>query len=383
MIKQRLFTPGPTDVPPEVLVEMAKPIFHHRTTRFKEMFGAVNDGLKKLLFTASDVLTIAGSGTAGMEAAIACAVPRDKKVLVANGGKFGERWVKAAKVYGLQVDEAKQEWGTAMPPQLIREKLASGEYGAVIVVYSETSTATACDLAGIAAEVKKTDAILIADCITAAGTLPLKMDEWGVDIVASGSQKAFMLPPGLATVAVSAKAWAIIDKITPPGVYLNLKAYRKSLAGNDVPYTPAITLIRGLQVSLDMIHKIGIENIWSRTALLARAFREAMKADGMAVFSKQPSDSVTGIMYPAGVDDTFDKKFRNKVLRDKWGCSVAGGQDTLEGKMFRVSHMGYVDPMDTLGLIAAIEYSLTESGVKGIEVGKGVATAAKIIKDWA
>jgi aspartate aminotransferase-like enzyme len=380
MIKQRLFTPGPTDVPPEVLVEMAKPIFHHRTTRFKEMFAAVNEGLKKLLFTKNDVLTIAGSGTAGMEAAMSCAVPRDRKVLVAQGGKFGERWVKVAKTYNLKTDEVELEWGTAISPAQVKEKLATGEYGAVVVVHSETSTATACDLKGIAAEVAKTDAILIVDAITSAGTLPLKVDEWGIDIIAAGSQKAFMLPPGLAFVSVSPKAWACVEKITPPTLYLNLKAYRKSLADSDVPYTPAVSLIRGVQVSLDMIHKIGVEKVWSRTAVLARATREAMKAHGMTVFSKQPSDSVTGIMYPEGVED---KKFRNKTLRDKWGCSVAGGQDWLEGKMFRVSHMGYVDPVDTIGLVAAIEYSLVECGVKGIEVGKGVAVAAKIIKDWA
>jgi aspartate aminotransferase-like enzyme len=380
MIKQRLFTPGPTDVPPEVLIEMAKPIFHHRTTRFKEMFAAVNEGLKKLLLTKNDVLTIAGSGTAGMEAAMACAVPRDRKVLVAQGGKFGERWVKVAKTYGLQLDEVKVDWGTAISPDQVKEKLARGEYGAVVVVHSETSTATACDLRGIAAEVAKTDAILLVDCITSAGTLPLKVDEWGVDIVAAGSQKAFMLPPGLAFVSVSEKAWKCIDKITPPGLYLNLKAYRKSLADSDVPYTPAISLIRGMAVSQDMIHKIGVEKVWSRTAVLARATREAMKALGLSVFSKQPSDSVTGIMYPEGIED---KKFRNKALRDKWGCSVAGGQDWLEGKMFRVSHMGYVDPVDTIGLVAAVEYSLVECGAKGIEIGKGVATAARIIKDWA
>ena len=378
MIKQRLFTPGPTDVPPEVLVEMAKPIFHHRTTRFKEMFKQVNDGLKKILFTSSDVLTIAGSGTAGMEAAISCACPRDKKVLVANNGKFAERWVKVAKNYGLNVDEVKSPWGTAISPATVREKLATGEFGAVIVVHSETSTATACDLQGIAAEVKKTDAILIADCITAAGTIPLKMDEWGVDIVVSGSQKAFMLPPGLATVAVSAKAWGVIEKIKSPTLYLNLAAYRKSLAADDVPYTPAITLIRGMKVAVDMINAVGIETIWSRTALLAKATREAMQAMGLKVYSQQPSDSVTGIMYPEGIED---KKFRNKVLRDKWGASVAGGQDTLEGKMFRVSHMGYVDPLDTIGLVAAIGYGLTDSGVK-VDIGAGVAKAAEVIKAW-
>lgn len=379
MIKQRLFTPGPTDVPADVLVEMAKPIFHHRTARFKEMFTSVNAGLKKLLLTDSDVLTIAGSGTAGMEAAIGCAVPRNKKVLVAQGGKFGERWVKVAKVYGCDVDEVKSEWGTSITPQQVKEKLASGQYGAVVVVHSETSTATTCDLQGIAAEVAKTDAILIADCITSAGTLPLRTRDWGVDIVVSGSQKAFMLPPGLAIVAVSDKAWKVIDTITPPTLYLNLKAYRKSIAENDVPYTPAVTLLRGLQVALDTINGIGIEKIWSRCAIIAEAFRKAMQAQGLVIFSRQPSDSVSGVLYPEGVED---KKFRNKVLRDKWGSSVAGGQGMLEGKMFRVSHMGYIDPLDTIGLVAAVEYALAECGVK-VEIGKGVAVAANIIKQWA
>ncbi len=380
MIKQRLFTPGPTDVPPEVLVEMAKPVFHHRTERFKKMFGEVQASLRKLLFTANDVLTIAGSGTAGMEAAIACACPRDKgrKVLVANGGKFGERWVKVAKAYGLNVDEVQVEWGTAISPQAVKAKLAAGGYSAVVVTHSETSTATAADLEGIGKVVAGTEAILIADCITSAGTLPLKQDAWGVDIVGAGSQKAFMLPPGLAFVSVSPKAWALIEKNTAPVFYLDLKAYRKSLAGNDVPYTPAVSLIRGLQVALDMIHAIGIEKIWARSAVLAKATREAAKALGLTVFSKQPSDSVTAILYPEGV---ADKTFRGKCLRDKYGCSVAGGQGDLEGKMFRISHMGYTDPVDTIGLIAAIEYALTDCGVK-VEIGKGVAAAARVLKDW-
>jgi aspartate aminotransferase-like enzyme len=376
MIKQRLLTPGPTDVPPEVLVEMAKPIFHHRTERFKKMFKETTAGLQKLLFTSGDVLTLAGSGTAAMEAAIACAVPRDKKVLVANGGKFGERWVKVAKVYGLKVDESKQEWGTAITPDDVRAKVKTGEYGAVVVVHSETSTATACDLEGIGKAVKASDVLLIADCITSAGTLPLKMDEWGIDIVAIGSQKALMLPPGLAFAAVSPKAWAVIDKITPPTFYLNLKAYRKSLADSDVPYTPAVSLIRGLAVSLEMIHQIGVEVIWKRVALIAKAFREAMKADGMKVFSRQPSDSVTGILYPEGVDDAF-----RKTLRTKYGFNVAGGQDHLEGKCFRVSHMGYVDPLETIGLVAGVEYTLASLGVK-VDVGKGVAVASKVLADW-
>jgi len=376
MLKPRLFTPGPTDVPPEVLNEMAKPIFHHRTERFREMFGQVNDGLKKLLVTDNDVLTIAGSGTAAMEAAIACACPRNKKVLVANGGKFGERWVKVAKVYGLDVDEVALEWGTALQPETVAQKLATGQYGAVITVHSETSTATACDLEAIGKVVAKTDAILIADCITSAGTLPLKTDAWGVDIVGAGSQKAFMLPPGLGFVAVSDKAWKLIDSITPPGFYLNLQAYRKSVAGNDTPYTPALTLIRGLKVALDMIHEIGIEKVWARTAMLAKATRAAAEAIGLKVFSQQPSDSVTGILYPEGVDDKF-----RKTLQGKYGCSVAGGQNELKGKAFRVSHMGYIDPLDTIGLIAAVEYALASLGVD-VPLGKGVAAATAVLKDW-
>ncbi len=377
MIKQRLFTPGPTEVPPEVLIEMARPMFHHRTARFRKMFGEVTSGLKKLLMTDNDVLTLSGSGTAGMEAAIACACPRDKKVLVSNGGKFGERWVKIAKVYGLDVDEVQLEWGTALQPETVAEKLASGDYGAVITVHSETSTATACDLEAIGKVVSGTDAILIADCITSAGALPLRTDEWGIDIVGSGSQKAMMLPPGLAFVSVSEKAWKNIDAITPPAFYLDLKAYRKSLAKNDTPYTSSVSLIRGLKVALEMINGIGIETVWSRTALLASATRAAAEAMGLKVFSSQPSDSVTCLMLPDGVTD---EQFR-PVLRDKYGCSVAGGQDSLKGKAIRISHMGYVEPLETIGLIAAIEYTLAEAGAD-IKIGAGVTAAANVLKDW-
>ena len=376
MIKPRLFTPGPTDVSPEVLNEMAKPMFHHRTARFREMFGEVNEGLKKLFCTAGDVLTLAGSGTAGMEAAIATAVPRDKKVLVANGGKFGERWGKICRIYGLDVDEVVLEWGTAISPEVVAAKVATGEYGAVIVVHSETSTATAADLEAIAAVTRDTDVLLLVDGITAVGALPLKTDEWGVDVVASGSQKAMMLPPGLACVTLSEKAWKAAESVTAPGFYLDLKAYRKSIAGNDTPYTPAVSLIRGLKVALDMIHGIGIETVWARTALLAAAARAAATALGLKVFSSQPAASVTGIWYPEGVGDDF-----RKVLRTKYGVSVAGGQDDVKGKIFRMSHMGYVDPLETIGMLAAVEYTLAELGAE-VQLGVGVAAAAKVLADW-
>ncbi|MGB2821272.1 MAG: alanine--glyoxylate aminotransferase family protein [Phycisphaerae bacterium] len=376
MIKARLFTPGPTDVPPEVLNEMAKPIFHHRTEQFHDMFAEVNAGLKKILQTQNDVITIAGSGTAGMEAAIACAVPRDRKVLVSNGGKFGERWAEVARVYGLDVDEVMLEWGTALQPGLVKEKLATGEYGAVVTVYSETSTATVCDLEAIGKAVAETDAILIADCITAAGALPLRTDEWHVDIVGCGSQKAFMLPPGLAVISVSEKAWKNVDRIDAPCFYLDLKAYRKSLAKNDTPYTGPVSLIRGLKVSVDRINEIGVEKIWARVALLAKATRAAAEALGMKLISKQPADSVTGLFFPEGVDDGFRKK-----LQSKYGISVAGGQEALKGKVMRISHLGYVDAVETIGMIAAFEYALADSGVD-VEIGAGVTAAVKVLRDW-
>ena len=377
MIKKRLFTPGPTEVPPEVLIEMAKPIFHHRTEQFREMFGQTTEGLKKIFMTDNEVLTIAASGTAGMESAILCACQRDKKVLVANGGKFGSRWVEVARRANLDVDEVKIEWGTAISPETVHDKLTSGDYGAVIVVHSETSTGTVCDIQAIAKEVSRTDAILIADCITSLGALPLRTDEWGVDIVVSGSQKALMMPPGLAFVSVSQKAWNIIETITPPGVYLDLKAYRKSLAKNDTPYTAAVSLIRGLRVAIEMILDIGLETIWERTAKLAQATRSAAQALGLKLFSSQPSDSVSCICLPEGVSDS---QFRG-ILKDRFGCSVAGGQGDLKGKVFRISHMGYVDPVETIGLIAAIEYALAECGI-AVEIGRGVSAAAKVLKDW-
>jgi aspartate aminotransferase-like enzyme len=376
MIKQRLFTPGPTDVPAEVLIEMAKPMFHHRTARFKEMFAAVNDGLKKLFCTDQPVMTLAGSGTAGMEAAMATAIPRDKKVLVANGGKFGERWAKVGRVYGLDVDERMLEWGTALSPETVAEAVATGEYGAVIVVHSETSTATAADLEGIAAVTRDTDVLLLVDGITSVGALPLKTDAWGVDVVASGSQKAMMLPPGLACVTLSEKAWKAAESVKPAGFYLNLKAYRKSIAENDTPYTPAVSLIRGLKVSLDMIHGIGLETVWARTALLAKATRAAAEALGLKVFSSQPSASVTGVWYPDGVGDDF-----RKVLQKTYGVSVAGGQDDVKGKIFRVSHMGYVDPLETIGMVAAVEYTLVQLGA-AVKLGTGVAAATAVLADW-
>lgn len=370
MNRIRLFTPGPTSVPEEVLLEMAKPIFHHRTQDYKTLFAGVNKLLQQVLLTANPVVTIAGSGTAAFECAMINTIPQGGKVLSLSNGKFAERWVTIAKRNKCQVTELKAEYGHAVPPEQVAEALSKGTFDAVTLCHSETSTCTIHDLQAIAALVRKTDAILIVDGITSVGAIPVKPDEWGVDILVTGSQKALMLPPGLGFLSVSEKARKKMETITQPNLYLSLPHYLKSLAENDAPWTPAVTLVRGLHKSLEMITQEGLENVWKRTAALARATRGAATALGMKIFSSNPVDSVTGIHYPDGFDD---KNFRG-AMRKQFNIHLAAGQGTMQGKIFRISHMGYVDSLDTLGMISALEMVLKQQGYS-FNFGAGVTAA--------
>ena len=370
MNRMRLFTPGPTSVPEEVLLEMARPVFHHRTQDYKTLFAAVNKLLQQVLQTANPVVTISGSGTAAYECAMINMIPQGGKVLCLSNGKFAERWVTIAKRNKCQITELKAEYGHAVPPEQVADALSKGTFDAVTLCHSETSACTVNDLQAIAAHVRKTDAILIADGITSVGAIPVKPDEWGVDILVTGSQKALMLPPGLAFLSVSEKARKKMESVTQPNLYLSLPHYLKSLAENDVPWTPAVTLVRGLHKSLELITQEGMENVWKRTAAFARATRSAATALGLKVFSSNPSDSVTGIHYPAGFDD---KTFRG-ALRKQFNIHIAAGQGSMEGKIFRLSHMGYVDAFDTLGVISAIEIVLKQQGYS-FTFGAGVAAA--------
>lgn len=371
--KMRLFTPGPTSVPEEVLLEMAKPIFHHRTQQYKDLYAEVNDLLKYTFQTANPVLTIAGSGTAGYEMAMINVIPQGGNVLALSNGKFAERWVKIAERNKCNVTVLKAEYGNDIPVEQVADALKQKKYDAITLCHSETSSCTVNDLQAIGKLTRDTDTILIADCITSIGALPVKVDEWGVDMAVTGSQKALMLPPGLAFVSVSEKARKKSEAVKQPNLYLSLPDYLKSYAANDVPWTPAVSLVRGLHVALKMIKAEGIENVWKRTAAYAAATRAAAKALNLGVFSNTPSDSVTGINYPAGMTD---KDFRS-TMRKTFNCNVAAGQGTMEGKMFRVSHMGYVDAIDTLGVIHAIENALQMLGYTGFEPGAGVLAAHK------
>ncbi|MGD8450447.1 MAG: alanine--glyoxylate aminotransferase family protein [Phycisphaerae bacterium] len=378
MRKFRLFTPGPCAVPEEVLIEMARPFHHHRTDWFKGYMKEATTKLQQVMCTKQTAIIITGSGTAAAEAAIVGCNPPGSKMLTIEGGKFGQRWGEIAQQYGVDVIRHEIEWGTAPQADVVADLLKKDPaITAVMVVHSETSTGTACDLAAIGKVVRGAGKLLLADCITSAGALPLKPDEWGVDVAITGAQKSLMLPPGLGFLTVSDRAWSVIESNkSQHAYYLNLLKARKSAEGSDTPFTPAHLLIRGLNKALDIILEDGIEAVWKRVAAMAAATRAAGEAIGCKTFSKSPSDSVTALMPPAGIA----VKDIRKELEKRYGIESAGGQDQLKGKIFRIGHMGYVDEMDAITVVAALEQVLHKLGHK-FELGAGVTAAQKILAE--
>lgn len=378
LMKYRLFTPGPTSVPEATLLELAKPVHHHRTAEFRAMFSEVQSLLQYVFQTKATVYTITGSGTAAAEAGIVSALAPGQKALCVSNGKFAERWSSVCTTYGIEKKDLKLEYGQAVTAEMIAAELKAAKYDAVILVHSETSTATVCDLAAIAKVVRASgDTLLIVDGITSIGALPYKMDEWGVDVSITGSQKALMLPPGLGFVACSDRAWAAIEKNKArQDFYLDLRKYKKSMADGDTPFTPANTLIEAQAVSLRMVKNETIEMVWKRTHVIAEAFRQGMKALGLELFSSNPADSVTAIKYPAGVKD---KDFRNH-LKNKHNIHIAGGQGTMEGQIFRVNHMGYTDAYDCLATVAGVEHALKALG-QPVTFGAGITAAQKVLAE--
>jgi len=375
MAKTRLYTPGPTPVPEEVQLAIAAPMDHHRTGSYRQLLAEVTEGLQEVLQTKNPVLTFTSSGTGAMEGAIVCCALPGKKALVPHGGKFGERWVEVCKAFGIDCIAVEVEWGCGVEPQVIEDHLKNDpDIGMVIVVHSETSTAAMTDIEAIGKIVGKTPALFLVDAISSAGAVPIKTDEWNIDVLVTGSQKALMTPPGLAFAAVSDKAWKVIEaNPNPQAYYFDYRAYKKSLAKNDAPYTPALTLVRGVHKALQMIRAEGIENIWSRTARLAKACRAAAAAMGLKLFAAHPGDAVTAMWVPEGVDEAA---FR-KTLRERYGVQVAGGQAHLKGKIFRITTMGFVDEVDLIGCLSAVEKVLYDMGHK-LTPGAGVAAAQKV-----
>ncbi len=375
MIKLRLFTPGPTMVSPEAMLAMAQPLDHHRTAGFRATLGECVELLKYVLQTKATPLVVTGSGTAAMEAGILGCCKPDAKTLVCHSGKFGERWRDILKRFNLPHVEFTLEYGRGFKAEAVAERLKQHpDVRAVIFVHSETSTCAVSEAQGIGKVCRDHDALCLVDGITSIGTIPFKMDEWGIDVAVTGSQKALMLPPGLGIVALSDRAWKVVDSHQAPAYYNDLKAYRKSIAQSDTPYTPNNQMISGLKFTLSQIKSTGLETIWARSARLAKATRAAVAALGLKLYAADPVDSVTGVNVPAGVDEA---KWR-KDMREKYGIHCAAGQGELKGQMIRLNHMGYVDEVDTIGAIAAMEWTLATQGYK-LELGAGTAAFSKVI----
>jgi serine---pyruvate transaminase len=377
--KYYLLAPGPVPVPPKVLAAMSEPIIHHRAPAFVKVLEEVRGGLKFLFQTKNEVLILASSGTGAMEGAVTNTLCKGDTSLVVRAGKFGERWAEICEAYGVKPICIDVPWGQAVDPKLIAQELEKNPaIRAVFIQASETSTGVMHPIREIAEIVKKHDnTLLVVDAISGIGVFDLPVDKWGLDVVVSGSQKAFMLPPGLAFVTLSDKALSFVEKSDIPKYYFNFKKELKKLVkDNETNFTPAVSLIMGLRESLNMIKEDGLEKVFKRHARLADATRAAAKALGLELYAPDsPSNAVTAIKAPAGIDGQKIVK----ILRDKHNITIAGGQSEAKGKIFRIAHMGYLDAYDIIMVVSALEMTLKELGVS-VEMGKGVKAAAEILE---
>ena len=385
MLKNYLLTPGPTPIPPRVLETMARPIIHHRTPEFQKIIQEVEEDLKYVYQTKNEVLIFAASGTGAMEGAVINLLSPGDKALVVRGGKFGERFGEICRAYGIEFTAIDVEWGKAVGPEIIRNILEEDKrrtanherrIKAVYTTLCETSTGVATDIEAIGKILKNYEAGLVVDAISGLAAVPIKTDEWGVDVVISGSQKGLMIPPGLAFVSVSPKAWALVEKSTLPKYYFDFKAYRKALDKIDTPFTPAVNLIIALREALKIIKEEGLDVIFERHKKMAFAVRSAVKAMGLKLFSPDAySDAVTAVRVPQGIDGAK----LVKTMRDKYGVGIAGGQAELKGKIFRIATMGYIAVTDLIVCVSTLETALSEMGYK-FQLGSGVRALEETLK---
>lgn len=358
MIKHNiLLTPGPTPVPPDVLQVLAEPIFHHRTPQYRDIFKHVSEDLKKVFRTKEKVYTFTGSGTLAMEASMANFLSPGDEILCLEAGKFGERWAEIAKAYNLDVVQIKVPYGEAISPEQVEQTLKQNpNIKAVYGTHCETSTGVLVDIKKISEIVSKTKSIFVVDAISGLAADVLEMDGWKIDVVVSGSQKGLMIPPGLSFVAVSQKAWQLNKIAKLPRYYLDLGKCEKSLKDWDTPFTPALTLVLALREALKKINQEGMEHVWARTAKLADETRAGLKKLGLELFSKAPSNTLTAVKVPTGIDG---EKLVS-VMRDEKGVTIAGGQGEMKGKIFRIAHMGFITKSDIEIGISVLKETLEE-----------------------
>jgi aspartate aminotransferase-like enzyme len=377
MIKQYLLSPGPTPIPNEVALAMSETMIHHRTPQFNKVFEEARQGLKALFGTKGDVLILASSGTGAMEAAVSNLFSPGDKVLVINGGKFGERWLNIANAFALDPIEVKVEWGQAVKVDVVEKQLKlHPDIQSVMLQASETSTTVLHPVKEIA-NLTKNGPLFLVDGVTAVGVLPVPLDKWGIDALVTGSQKALMLPPGLGFIALSERAWQKTKKAKLPRFYFDLNLERKNQAKGSGAFTPAVSLIFGLRASLNMMAREGFDRVYARHARMARATRAAATAMGLKLLAPDsPSPAATGIFLPDGLD--ADKVL--DYLRDQMGVILAEGQDQLKGKAIRIAHVGYMGAFDVITAIAALEMALRKFGAE-IPFGRGVAAAQEVLME--
>jgi aspartate aminotransferase-like enzyme len=378
MMKRYLLAPGPTTIPPEVLLKMAEPIIHHRNPLFEAVLEEVRENLKYLFGTKNEVLIFASSGTGAMESAVTNVLSPGDKAICIRSGKFGERWANICKAYGVETINIDIPWGEDLDPEEVERTLKKHKDAkAVYTQATETSTGVKFPIKEIAEIVKNyPDTLMVVDGITGVGVFELPQDAWNIDVLVAGSQKALMLPPGLSFCGVSDKAWEFNKKSKLPKFYFNWQKELENLKKNQTNFTPAISLIVGLRESLRMIKEEGLENIYRRIDILAKATREGAKALGLKIFPKTPSPAVTAICAPEGIDG--QKIY--KIMWQKYGVTGAGGQDQLKGKVFRIATLGYADKYDVITAISALEFTLRDLGYK-FQMGKGVSQAIDVLKD--
>ncbi|MCS6815170.1 MAG: alanine--glyoxylate aminotransferase family protein [Cyanobacteria bacterium] len=378
--KLMLMIPGPTPVPEQVLLAMAKHPMGHRSSEFSKVIAEITQGLKWLHQTQNDVLVLAASGTGAMEAGIINFLSPGDRVLVGSNGKFGERWGLVCQAYGLTTEIIKAEWGKPLDPEAFRVALEADtakEIKAVILTHSETSTGVLNDVQTINRYVKAHgEALLIMDAVTSLGACNVPMDEWGIDVIASGSQKGYMIPPGLGFVAVSDRAWQAYATAKLPRFYLDLGKYRKETAKNSHPFTPPVNLFFALQAALKMMQAEGLESIFARHQRHTLATRAAVKALGLPLLAP---DEAASPAITAVIPDQVDAEQVRSVMKKQFDIALAGGQDHLSGKIFRIGHLGFVCDRDILAAISALEATLVQLGYSQATPGAGVAAAAHVL----
>jgi aspartate aminotransferase-like enzyme len=383
MPQKRLLTPGPTQVPEQARLAMARQVIHHRTPEFRALFAEVLAGLKYVFRTENDVVVLTSSGTGAMEAAVVNLVPRGGKAIVLDAGLFAHRWADICGRYGIEVVRHTVEWGQSVEPAEVEKLLA--EHPDAVAVFGtlmESSTGAIHDVQTIGRVVAQSNALWVVDAISGAGAVPCWTDAWHIDVLVVGSQKALMIPPGLAMLAVSEAAWKQMERVEPQAFYFDLQIHRAKLrakqagAGPDTPWTPAHTLIAGLAESLQLIRDKGIETVWARSARLSKASIAGVRALGLELFARSPAAGMTAVKIPPGIDG---RSFLERV-ESRFGVKLAGGQGPLEGRIFRLAHFGVLDALDIIAALVAIELVLDQMGYE-VTLGAAVAAAGRVLQE--